>query len=169
MFDAERLKSLLHLRPLPEEGGYFVETYRSQESIPKEALPGRYGGARSLATGIYYLLTPDTFSAMHRLRGDELYHFYLGDPVEMLQLWPDGSGKLLTLGPDILGGMRPQLVAPQGVWQGSRLCSGGQFALLGTTMAPGFDRGDYESGRRDVLIETHPQFRDVIMALTKAP
>ena len=166
MITADQIKNVLHLKPHPEEGGYFVETYRSEEFIPKEALPGRYNGARSYATAIYYLLTPDTFSAIHRLQSDEIFHFYLGDPVEMLQLWPDGTGKVILLGPDILNRMVPQVIVPKGAWQGARLVHGGRFALLGTTVAPGFDFRDYESSQRDVLVESYPQFRDFVTALT---
>ncbi|OGG52772.1 MAG: hypothetical protein A3F84_10045 [Candidatus Handelsmanbacteria bacterium RIFCSPLOWO2_12_FULL_64_10] len=163
----EQIKALLSLEPHPAEGGYFAETYRSGERIPKDALPARYGDARSLGTAIYYLLTPETFSAVHRLRSDEVFHFYLGDPVEMLQLWPDGSGRTVTLGSDILNGMRPQVVVPKGAWQGSRLMPGGRFALLGTTVAPGFDFADYEAGGREALVSAYPRFRDLIIALTK--
>lgn len=162
----DQIKSLLNLTLHPEEGGYYVETYRSNERIPTEALPDRYDGPRSFATAIYYLLTPDAFSAMHRLSTDEIFHFYVGDPVEMLQLSPDGSGKILILGPEILKGMSPQVIVPRGVWQGSRLCPGGRFALLGTTMSPGFEFSDYESGQRDVLVASYPDFRDLIVALT---
>jgi predicted cupin superfamily sugar epimerase len=84
-------------------------------------LPSRYKGVRLFGTAIYYLLTPETFSAMHRLPSDEIFHFYIGDPVEMLQLWPDGSIRVLILGSDILNGMQPQVVVPRGVWQGAKL------------------------------------------------
>ena len=87
---------------------------------------------------------------MHRLQTDEIFHFYLGDPVEMLQLGPDDSGKVLILGTNLLRGMRPQVIVPAGVWQGSRLLPGGRFALLGTTVSPGFERADYENGQRDL-------------------
>jgi predicted cupin superfamily sugar epimerase len=167
MITAEKIKSLLNLTPHPEEGGYFVETYRSQYHIPKDALPEGYKDERLFATAIYYLLTPDTFSAMHRLPTDEIFHFYLGDPVEMLQLLPDGSGNIITLGSDIIQGMHLQITVKKGIWQGSRLLPGGRFALLGTTMSPGFERADYESGKRDVLIKSYPRFRDLISALTR--
>ena len=164
---ADRIRTLLNLKRHPEEGGYFIETYRSSETIPEKALPSRYKGLRALGTAIYYLLTPETFSAMHRLQSDEIFHFYLGDPVEMLQLWPDGSGRVVIMGSDILNGMQPQVVVPRGVWQGARLLSGGRFALLGATVSPGFEFTDYESGRREELIESYPQFRDLIANLTK--
>ena len=167
MLTADQIIALLNLTPHPKEGGYFRETYRSSEATLERALPSRYKGMRSFATAIYYLLTPETFSAIHRLQSDEIFHFYLGDPVEMLQLWPDGSGKLIILGSDILRGMRPQVAVPRGVWQGARLRNGGKLALLGTTVSPGFEFADYESGHRDELIKSYPRFREWIIALTK--
>jgi hypothetical protein len=116
--NAEKLKSLLDLVPLSIEGGHFSETYRSVEMIPQECLQGRYSGPRTVGTCIYYLLQPSTFSELHRVASDEIFHFYLGDPVEMLQLWPDGSAKQVLIGTDIESGVAPQLVVPHGVWQG---------------------------------------------------
>jgi uncharacterized protein len=162
----DELISILHLRPHGTEGGYFAETYRSAEQIPPQALPKGYDGARSAATAIYYLVTPDTVSALHRLKGDEVFHFYAGDPVEMLQLWPDGSVRVLALGIDLAAGMRPQIVVPARVWQGSRLMPGGRYALLGTTMSPGFEYADYEAGRADELVAAYPAERERIQALT---
>lgn len=169
MITADQIKTLLHLTPHPEEGGFFVETYRSTETISETALPSRYKGVRAFGTAIYYLLTPQTFSLIHRLGSDEIFHFYFGDPVEMLQLWPDQSGRVLILGSDMINGMRPQVVVPRGVWQGARLLKDGKFALLGTTVSPGFEFADYESGRRDQLVDAYPRFRDFIIALTKHP
>ena len=113
------------------------------------------------------MLTPDTLSALHRLRGDEVYHFYLGDPVEMLQLKPDGTGEAVLLGQNIASGMRLQHVVPGGTWQGSRLAPGGKFALTGNTMAPGFDPQDYEPGKRAELIAQYPQYSALITWLTR--
>ena len=167
MITVEQLKSLLRLKPLEPEGGYFAETYRSDLEIPADALPGHCEDARALGTAIYYLLTPDTFSALHRLPADEIYHFYLGDPVEMLLLRQDGSSDTRMLGQNILEAMELQVIVPEGVWQGSRLLPGGRFALLGTTMSPGFDPGDYEPGRREELIKAFPHLRAEITALTR--
>jgi len=163
---ADEIITRLGLKPHPKEGGFFSETYRADETIPTENLPGRYGGSRAFGTCIYYLLTPRTFSAIHRLQSDEIFHFYLGDPVEMLQLLPDGNGKVMVIGPDLLTGMTPQVVVPRGVWQGARLAAGGEFALLGCTVAPGFDYADYEHGRRADLIDQYPDFWEKIIALT---
>jgi len=166
--NAEKLKSLLNLVPLSIEGGYFAETYRSPEIISPECLQGRHGGPRSVGTAIYYLLEPGTFSEIHRVASDEIFHFYLGDTVEMLQLWPDGSAKQVLIGTDVENGMAPQVVVPHGVWQGARLAAGGKFALLGCTVSPGFDYADYESGSRNQLCEAYPQHRDMILALTRS-
>jgi predicted cupin superfamily sugar epimerase len=155
------------MRPLPGEGGYFAETYRSAYRIPPDSLPGVYRGPRTFATAIYYLLTPETFSALHRLPGDEVYHFYLGDPVEMLQLKPDRTGERIVLGPDIRNGMRLQSVVSGGLWQGSRLLPGGRWALLGTTMSPGFEFEDYTPGVREALLDSYPAYRELICALTR--
>ena len=165
----EALCALLGLVPHPIEGGFFAETYRSRDLLPGDALPARYRGARAAATAIYYLLTPETFSAMHRLGSDEIFHFYLGDPVEMLQLAPDGSHRVVVIGPDLEAGQRPQMVVPRGVWQGARLRPGGRLALLGTTVAPGFDYADYETGARAALLASYSAARDLVTALTREP
>ena len=160
---AKEIIKRLNLRK-HHEGGYFVETYRSGEAVTD---PQR--GQRSYSTAIYYMLTPDTFSEMHRLTADEIYHFYLGDPVEMLHLHPDGSGKRLLLGKDIKKGMQPQVLIPSGVWQGARPLPGETFgfSLMGTTMAPGFEYHDYQSGGRQELIRQYPGFKELITALTR--
>ncbi len=161
MLGADDLIRLLGLKPLPGEGGYFAETYRSAYVVPSPARTG----SRSAATAIFYLLTPESHSALHRLQGDEVYHFYLGDPVRMLNLHPGGSGEELLLGPDLASGHRLQHVVPGGVWQGSRLQPGGRYALMGTTMAPGFDPRDYEPASRDALLASHSAHAGLIRAL----
>jgi len=164
---ADELRQLLHLEPLTIEGGYFRETYRSEAQILHSALSPAYNGPRAFSTYIYYLLTPDTFSIIHRLPGDEIFHFYLGDPIEMLQLHSDGNGEIITLGSDLRSGMRPQHIVPGNVWQGARLKAGGRFALMGTTVAPGFDYADYEAGNREELLRQFPTFADQIRTLTR--
>jgi predicted cupin superfamily sugar epimerase len=101
------------------------------------------------------------------LTSDEVYHFYLGDPVEMLQLTEAGAGQMVTLGTDLDRGMRPQVIVPRGTWQGSRLISGGRFALLGATMVPGFEFADFELGNREALLASHPRFSAIIQELTR--
>lgn len=157
---ADEIKRLLKLEPHPE-GGFYRQTYIAPEGIE---LPR---GRRAYGTAIYYLLEPGTFSEMHVLTSDEVFHFHLGDPVEMLQLYPDGRSALLTLGKDLAAGQELQLVVPAGVWQGSRLAEGGKFALLGCTVAPGFDFADYRGGSNAELAEKWPHEANRIRTLTR--
>lgn len=163
---AQDIIQRLKLIPHPEEGGWFLETYRSGEFFTADILPDRYSGDRRHSTAIYYLLTPETYSHMHLLQTDEIFHFYAGDPCEMTQLHPDGSGEIITLGNDILSGQRPQVVVPCGSWQGLRLLPGGTFGLMGCTVAPGFEFADYAHGTREALIEQWPDFAEQIIRLT---
>lgn len=160
MSGADDLIRMLKLEPLPREGGFFREIYRSHTLIPGTNPP------RALATSILYLLTPATFSALHMLPSDETWHFYLGDPVEMLLLRQDGTSEIFTLGHDIENGQKVQLTVPTGVWQGSRLVDYGSFALMGTTMSPGFDFFDYIPADRELLIEKYPAREKLIITLT---
>lgn len=166
MNTVDEIISALNLAPHPE-GGYYKETYRSRESIEKKALPSRYGDARALGTAIYYLLTPGTFSTMHILISDEILHFYMGDPVELLELYPDGSGNVITMGLDIGNGIEPQRVVPQNTWFGFRLAKGGKYALMGATVAPGFDFKDFDMADRTNLIRSYPDFENEIISLTR--
>lgn len=159
---AEDVIEALSLEPHPEEGGFYRETYRSMSGFT----PGApFESERSVSTAIYFLLTPSTFSEMHRLPGDEVFHFYLGDPVDMLLLYPDGGVETPTLTSDLSVG-RPQVVVPGGVWQGSRLREDGSFALLGTTMGPGFEFSDYERGTA-ALLEAYPAHAGSIARLLR--
>ncbi len=149
---AEKIIELLHLEPLPVEGGWYSLTYVSQDKSAL-GLPERYSGSRAFGSAIYYLLTADTdcFSALHRLLTDEIYHFYLGDPVELLLLKPGGECQRVILGSDIIHDQKVQFTVPAGAWQGSHLLPGGRFALMGTTMAPGYDHADFTLGKRSEL------------------
>jgi hypothetical protein len=165
---ADEVKKLLGLVPHPCEGGWFRQTYESDERVAAEAFADvRYAGARLTGTAIYYLLESDSFSEMHRLRSDEVFHFYAGDAVEMLQLDQQAGGRVVRIGNDLAAGERPQVVVPRGVWQGSRLVAGGQWALLGCTVSPGFEYEDYEAGSRSELSVAWPQFDALIRALTR--
>ena len=106
---------------------------------------------------------------MHRLPTEEIFHFYLGDPVEMLQLSADGSGRVIRMGQDILHGEEVQITVPRNTWQGTRLVPGGKWALLGTSMAPGFLPQDYEDGDRALLTAQYPQFRELLAHLAGEP
>lgn len=161
---AQDIIDLLGLQPHPEEGGFFIETHRDDE--PLSNAPARYEGSRCHSTAIYYLLTQETYSHMHLLQSDEIFHFYAGDPCEMLQLHPDGSGETILFGNDLTAGKRPQVRVPRGSWQGMRLIPGGEFALMGCTVSPGFEFADYAHGVRNELIEKYPDFENSIRILT---
>jgi predicted cupin superfamily sugar epimerase len=164
---ADEVKQLLGLTPHPREGGFYIRTYESGELLPASVFPdGRYSGPRHTSTAIYYLLQPGTFSEMHRLRSDEIFHFYAGDSVEMLRLYPDGTGASIRIGNRLNDGDLPQVLVPRNVWQGSRLAPGGTWALLGCTVSPGFDFDDYEAASRGDLCAAWPDFRSLIEALT---
>ena len=165
---ADEVKKILGLMPHPREGGFYIRTYESGERIPASAFAeGRYPSARFTGTAIYYLLEPHTFSEMHRLRSDEIFHFYAGDPVEMLQLHPGGHGEIIRIGNRLDQGERPQVLAPRNVWQGSHLVPGGAWALLGCTVSPGFEFEDYETGTRAALCAEWPSFTQLIHSLTQ--
>ncbi len=166
---AERLRKLFNLEDLPVEGGLFAQTYQSPEQISRESLPERYAGGHPFGSAILYLLNRDLdcFSALHRLPTDEIWHFYLGDPVEMLLLFPDGHSQRVVLGQDVFNGQKVQFVAPHGVWQGTRLLEGGEYALLGTTLAPGYGAADYSGGSGEELARQYPQEADLIRRLTR--
>jgi predicted cupin superfamily sugar epimerase len=170
MITQNELITLLQLEPLPIEGGYFRQTWIADHTIGAGALPARYGRPKVAGTAIYYLLTDDrdSFSAFHRLPTDEIYHFYLGDPVEQWLLHESGTVERVVLGQDLPAGHRVQHAVPRGTWQGSRVATGGRLALLGTTMAPGFDPGDYEAGQRAALVRRYPEASAIISALTRA-
>ncbi|HUX44094.1 MAG TPA: cupin domain-containing protein [Terracidiphilus sp.] len=159
---AEEIKSLLALEPHPIEGGSFRRTYTSATAVNLAR------GVRPAGTAIYYMLEPGTFSEMHVLTSDEIFHFYAGDSVEMLQLFPGGRSALFTLGPDLAAGQHVQLVVPAGVWQGTRLIGQGKVALLGCTVTPGFDFADYRSAPADELIAQWPNQAERIRALTRS-
>jgi predicted cupin superfamily sugar epimerase len=163
------LIDLLGLEPLEAEGGWFRQSYRSEDVLSPNALPDRYTADKPAGTAIYYLLSdePGSISIFHRLPTDEVYHFYLGDPVELTLLFPGGEGRTVVLGQDLLSGQHVQFTAPAGVWQGSRLRPGGAFALLGTTMAPGFTDDDFEPARRGNLLAEFPRHAEIIRDLTR--
>jgi predicted cupin superfamily sugar epimerase len=162
MMNADEIKALLGLEPHPVEGGFFRRTYTS---AGKTDLPR---GSRAVGTAIYYLLEPGTFSEMHVLDSDEMFHFYLGDPVEMLQLCDDGRSAVFTLGPDLMDGQHVQLVVPAGVWQGTRLKGDGKVALLGCTVTPGFDFADYRNAGYEELVAKWPTESARIRQLTRS-
>ncbi|UUU23338.1 cupin domain-containing protein [Streptomyces sp. DSM 40750] len=158
----EDLIAHYELEPIPREGGRFRQTW---------AGPGR-GDGRPEGTAIVALLTtePGDCSALHRLPGDEIWHFYLGDPLRMLLLAPDGSSRVIVLGPDVLDGQYVQYVVPAGTWMGAWVPGGGGvgWTLFGCTMAPGFTFEGYEHGDAVELARLYPDRAALIGELGRA-
>jgi predicted cupin superfamily sugar epimerase len=154
----EALVSRLGLVPHPE-GGYYKETYRSAESIP--------GRGRSVCTAIHYLLPAGAFSALHRIKSDELWFFHAGGPLVVAELAADGTVEETVLGVDLAAGQAPQHAVPAGRWFGAYPAPGTAFALVSCAVAPGFDFADFELGRRDELLAAYPQARALIERLTR--
>jgi predicted cupin superfamily sugar epimerase len=165
---AEEVIKKLDLRPLPDEGGYYRQTYKSDMEFPTNGFGIDLDSMRRISTAIYFLETPDGFSALHRVRSDEVYHFYAGDPVDMIQIDDSGILSRFILGSDILNNQSPQLVVPKGKWQASRLKAGGRWALMGSTVAPGFEFEDFELADRDRMLLQFPQLSQDIRSFTRA-
>ena len=163
--NAQDLINFFKLVPLPHEGGYYRETYRSQEVVADKNSSNK--PLKSFSSAIYYCLTPNTFSHLHRLPTEEIYHFYYGDPVELFLLidHPVPRFEVHILGNDFANGQVPQLVVPANVWQGSRLINQGEIALMGTTMAPGFDFTDLELANYETLKKLLPEADDWLKTL----
>ena len=153
---AKEVIDLLGLEPLEIEGGMFRCMYVNRHKI----------GEAPATQAIYYLLTENTFSHLHRLTSDEVWHFYMGDPVELCSLNEDGSTTITVLGTDLEAGMRPQYVVIEGTWRGARLVKGGKWALLGTQMCPCYTEGCYSHGDREELIKKYPEAKEYIESLT---
>ena len=162
----EEVIQLFDLKPLSFEGGYYRETFRNPDNIQAHCLPGRYSTTKSMMTSIYFLLTQDTRSVFHKLPTPEIYHFYIGDPVELIALKPGGEGKVITLGNEVSRDMTPQYIVPKDTWQGGILKNGGEFALMGTTMAPGFGPEDFVLPDKTKLLNDYPDYREYIEILT---
>ncbi len=149
------------------EGGYYCETYRTDEFIPESALPDRFDGPRDVATLIYFLLPADAFSALHRIRQDEVWHFYAGSPITLHQIAPDGTYTTQTLGRAVTEGQKLHAIVPAGTWFGATVEAGDGYGLAGCTTAPAFEFADFELADRAALAEAFPQHRAVIERLTR--
>lgn len=161
----DQLVKQFQLEPHPE-GGFFRETYRASEKIPHGSLPKRFKGDRSYSTAIYFLLPVGNFSALHRIPADESWHFYLGGPMTVVQISPEGKVEKIVLGQDILKGQKVQHVVPAGYWFGAYPNPGSEYSFVGCTVAPGFDFADFELGNRAELLKQFPQAKDAITQLT---
>ena len=164
----EEIVRRFELSPLSGEGGLFRRTYASADVLNAKSYGERYGEntKKEAGSAIMYMVTPETWSHLHPLPTDEIYHFYLGDPVELFLISPDGEVKTVTLGQDILAGMEVQYVVPAGWIQGSCLKKGGEWALLGTTMAPAYTPDDYSEPDTAALLAAHPEYAEIIRKLS---
>lgn len=163
--DLEKLIASLRLERHPE-GGWYRETYRATESVPSSALPARFGGERAFGTAIYYLLTGGDFSALHRIKSDELWHFYAGSGLTIHQISPAGEYRRIKLGADHANGETFQAMVAAGSWFGAEVSVAGGYALVGCTVAPGFDFRDFEIADRNYLLKTYPAHGKIICRLT---
>jgi uncharacterized protein len=167
MKDAAYWIARLNLEP-HAEGGYYRQTYRSDVSIAQSALPLQFKGARPASTAIYFLLDGKNFSAFHRLQADEIWHFYAGSALVVHAIVPDGRHSELLLGSDSESGESFQGVVKAGCWLAARVKDPNAFALVGCTMAPGFDFEDFELATRAQLAGLYPAHRALIEELTRA-
>ncbi len=158
-----------HYNLLPHpEGGFYRQTYVAEENIPQAALPHRFDGNRKFSTAIYFLLPHGVFSAFHRIKSDEVWHFYKGCAVNIHVIHPNGDYELMKLGNNFGEDESFQLVVPANAWFASEpMSSPGEYALVGCTVSPGFDFADFELAKADILIEEHPNHEQLIRSFTR--
>ena len=166
MITAQQLVKQYGLQPHPE-GGWYKETYRSNEYIPANALPSRFRGDRAFSTAIYFLLEHNDFSAFHRIKSDECWHFYAGDPLLIYVIRDDGELDIIQLGSDITKGQLFQYVVPENCWFASRPASDSTFCFVGCTVSPGFDFKDFELGDVNTLSTSYPKHEKLIRELCR--
>ena len=166
MKNAEYWIEKLDLLPHPE-GGHFRETYRAGEVIVKDALPKRFKGDRVFSTCIYYLLNRQEYSAFHAIKQDEIWHFYEGSSLTIHIIDPGGDYSTVKLGRDLESGEAPQAVVRAGCWFAAAVNNIDGYALVGCTVAPGFDFADFEMADRNTMIERYPEHRDIIKKYTE--
>ncbi|MDO6803524.1 cupin domain-containing protein [Wenyingzhuangia sp. 1_MG-2023] len=156
----------LNLQPHPE-GGYFKETYRSQGSISKENLTIEFSGDRNYSTAIYFMLTSDTFSAFHKINQDEFWHFYKGSPIKLHMISPEGMYTNVRIGNNFEKGEVPQFVVPAQYWFAAEVIANNSYALVGCTVAPGFDFDDFVLAERIKILSLFPEHENIIKRLTR--
>jgi predicted cupin superfamily sugar epimerase len=158
MISSQHLIELYKLQPHPE-GGHYLRTYCSTEQISAVSLPERFKANRFISTAIYFLLEGKQFSAFHRIKSDELWHFYAGCGLSIYVIHPNGEGEILKLGNDIENGYSFQQVVKAGCWFASKPADENGFAFVGCTVAPGFDFEDFEMGEKEELMKAFPKHR----------
>jgi predicted cupin superfamily sugar epimerase len=154
----------LELHP---EGGWYKQTYKSNEEIEADALPGRFGANRSFSTAIYFLLEKENFSAFHRIKSDECWHFYAGDPLLIYIIEQNGELEVISLGNDLENGQSFQYVVPANCWFASRPAPGSEYCFVGCTVSPGFEFEDFELADGTELSVMYPQHKSIIKELCR--
>ena len=169
MVTAAQIIKSLNLQRNPAEGGLFASVYTAPVTIPDDQLKGfpKTSKGRPICSAIYYMIRQPDFSALHKVTGDMIYHFYAGDEVQMLLLLPGGKSETQTFGPKVRSTGSPMKIIPGGTWLGTRIRGKGAFALMGVSMSPGFDPADYSIGTRDALTHQYPAQTKLIKALTR--
>lgn len=165
----DRIQELVEQLELTEhpEGGFYKETYRSEGTIPQGELGKYFSGDRNYSTGIYFLLTSGNFSAFHRIKQDEMWHFYEGDPLIIHMIDEKGSYSSQVIGLDLSNGQVPQFVVPKDVWFASEVLDKGTYSLVGCTVSPGFDFEDFELADRETLSNKFPDHKNIIERMTR--
>lgn len=164
--EIESIVEKLNLLPHPE-GGFYKEMYRSEAIISVDQLSPGFSGPRNFCTSIYFLLTSDNFSAFHRIKQDEVWHFYSGSPLTVHVIDKSGKYTAHEVGFDLENNIAPQLTVPAGCWFASSVSAENGYALVGCTVAPGFDFDDFELAERDELIAAYPEHKAIITRLTR--
>lgn len=164
--EIQKIVNQLDLQPHPE-GGYYKETYRSLGSIPKNNLSNEFSGDRNYSTAIYFLLTSTTFSAFHKINQDEFWHFYKGETIQLHLISPDGIYSTILIGNNFEKGEVPQFVVPALYWFAAEVLKDDSYALIGCTVAPGFDFDDFVLAQRQELLLQFPKHKEIITRLTR--
>lgn len=157
--------SKLNLNPHPE-GGFYSEIYRSDEVLLSTSINDRYTGSRSVSTSIYFLLEGNQFSAFHKIKSDELWHFYDGSAIKLYLISEDGKLEIKKIGININENEVPQITIPKNMWFAAEPIYKKSYSLVGCTVAPGFDFNDFELGERKDLLKNFPQHKNLIIQFT---
>lgn len=166
MSNSYRLIQLYNLQPHPE-GGWYRQTYKCEEKVAAMALPERFSGDRSFSTAIYFLLEKGNFSTFHRIKSDECWHFYSGDPLQIYIIQQNGTLDIITLGNDFEKAQSFQYVVPANCWFASRPATGSSYCFVGCTVSPGFEFDDFELGDANELSSSFPQHKAIIREMCR--
>lgn len=165
--EAQKIVVQLDLQPHPE-GGFFKETFRSEGTISNKELGKLFHGDRNFSTAIYFLLTSENFSAFHRIKQDETWHFYKGNCLNLHIISPSGEYRRIKIGNKLDRGEIPQFTVKSGDWFAAEIPGENNYTLVGCTVAPGFDFRDFEMPKRELLLNLFPQHVEIISSLTRA-